>query len=352
MRVKEAIAHSMTLNFFDPRRRTEILTDASRLHGIGFALVQRDKSDKPFLIQCGSRSLTAAEKNYAIIELEMLAIVWAVRKCRHFLLGAPHFTVVCDHKPLLGIHRKHLQEIDNNRLLKMRLKLSDYTYDIKWQAGKVHFLADLLSRSPAFGPSENDDIFINEVVVDICRDPKLHNFRQKALNDEAYMQLSAAILRGDSPRTLSHSHPASAFESMWDDLSVQDGLVVYKNRLVVPKVLQGEILHLLHTSHQGIVKTLREARSLYFWHGMKNSIMQCINECKQCQKYRPSQQQQPSTQTFSSASFERVSVDLFTLEGAKTHFLVMVDQFSGYIFIDQMRTTTSEAVIKKIGILV
>ena len=38
-----------------------------------------------------------------MIELELLAVVWATKKCRHYLLGLPHFDIIIDHKPLRPI---------------------------------------------------------------------------------------------------------------------------------------------------------------------------------------------------------------------------------------------------------
>ena len=54
---KKALTSPMTLQPFDPKVKTVVLTDASRLHGIGFALVQVYK-DRLALIQCGSASLS------------------------------------------------------------------------------------------------------------------------------------------------------------------------------------------------------------------------------------------------------------------------------------------------------
>ena len=72
--------------YFDPSLRTTLLTDACK-YGLGYVLVQHDgedysKSEKLKLITCGSRFLSAAEKNYAVCELELLGIQWAVEKCR------------------------------------------------------------------------------------------------------------------------------------------------------------------------------------------------------------------------------------------------------------------------------
>ena len=82
--------------------------------GLGFALLQIDPStNNRYLIQCGSRSLTSPETRYAVCELEGLAILYGITKCRHYLLGMDHFTVVTDHKPLKGVFSKELPDIEN-----------------------------------------------------------------------------------------------------------------------------------------------------------------------------------------------------------------------------------------------
>ena len=79
---------------------------------LGYALIQREEtegSEKIKLIAASSRSLTKAENNYATIELEALAIQWAMKKCHHYLRGAPKFKVLTDHKPL-GAHSPCVKE--------------------------------------------------------------------------------------------------------------------------------------------------------------------------------------------------------------------------------------------------
>ena len=135
-KVKEILTSNLVVHFFDPSLKTQLLTDASRLKGLGFALIQRSESGGIRLIQCGSRSLTSAERNYATVELECLAIVYAVLKCRHFLLGMSHFEVITDHKPLLGAFAKSLDETSNQRIMRLREKLSGYSFALSWTAGK------------------------------------------------------------------------------------------------------------------------------------------------------------------------------------------------------------------------
>ena len=113
---------------FNPDLETDLVTDASRLKGLGYALIQRatDQPTRPRLVQCGSRSLLPAESRYATIELEALAIVWAIGQCKHQLFGMPKpFRIVTDHKPLLGTFKKSWEDIPNSRL--QRLLYSNQT---------------------------------------------------------------------------------------------------------------------------------------------------------------------------------------------------------------------------------
>ena len=95
--VKQSMMSSRTLSFFDPHRATRLCTDASR-QGLGFVLQQLVEGSS-VLVQAGSRFLSDTESHYAVIELEMLAVSWAIFKCRLLLAGLPHFHVVADHPP-------------------------------------------------------------------------------------------------------------------------------------------------------------------------------------------------------------------------------------------------------------
>jgi hypothetical protein len=63
---------------FDPSLATNLMTDASNLYGLGYTLIQREKDGRPYLIQCGSCTLFPAQKNYAVVKLELTAVWWAV----------------------------------------------------------------------------------------------------------------------------------------------------------------------------------------------------------------------------------------------------------------------------------
>jgi hypothetical protein len=158
--VVKILTCDLVLINFDPAKPTILLTDASRLKE--FALVHTETingKERIRLVTCGSRSLSPAEKPYAVVELEALAIKYAIEKCRYYLLGMQRFTVWTDHRPLLGIWRKQIDKIGNARCQKWRENLSIYNFNEEWKAGKTHYIADSLSRAPYWDPTEVDSVF-------------------------------------------------------------------------------------------------------------------------------------------------------------------------------------------------
>jgi hypothetical protein len=199
VKLKDVLTSDMLVRPFDPAMPTQLLTDASRLHGVGFALLQRGPWGDIRLISCGSRSLTPAQKNYATIELEAMAIKWGIEKSAFYLKGCPSFEVVTDHKPLLGTFTKPLQELSNDRLLRFREKLVDYSFHLTWSAGKDHLIADALSRAPVFPGEEEDDARDADTafVMAVSMDPALQVIFDAV--DEEYKSVVAAFRQDRDP---------------------------------------------------------------------------------------------------------------------------------------------------------
>ena len=99
--VKEMIANSPTLSFYDPYKELTLENDASK-YGFGFALMQEGNP-----IAFASRALSSTEQNYTQIKKEMLAILYGLNKFHHFTYGCK-VTIVTDHTPIASIVKKAL----------------------------------------------------------------------------------------------------------------------------------------------------------------------------------------------------------------------------------------------------
>lgn len=103
---------------------------------------------------------------YAVIELECLAVAWAIKKCPTFLAGINQFTVITDHNPLIPILNTHrLDEIENPWLQQLRTRIMAYKFTVRWQKGSQHEAADALSRFPPSPPNSDDELAEQEIEV-------------------------------------------------------------------------------------------------------------------------------------------------------------------------------------------
>ena len=343
IKIKQVLTSPMVVKAFDPGLRTELLTDASRLKGLGYALIQREESGAIRLIQCSSRSLTPAETRYATIELECLAIQWAVEDARHYLLGC-QFEVLTDHRPLEGVFLKPLSEIANARLLRIRMKTTDYPMKVTWTPGKTHLIADALSRAPVFGSPEVAGAVANAVEA---ADRSLQPMYAAAGSDKEYSAVVDALLAGKAVGNLPQEHPARVYKSLWDSLSVLGDtlLVLDGSRIVVPRSERKTVLEKMHISHPGIGRTRQLAQQLYYWPGMSNDIKTLVDACEQCQVSRPSQPADPlGGYPEPTEPMQSVSMDLCEEHGCE--YLVMCDRFSGMTWVSLLRQQNTAAVLR------
>ena len=340
-RLKSHLVSTLSLNHFEPSWNTRIVTDASRLHRLGFVLMQF-KGEKVKVIQCGSRSLAPAEKNYSTLELELTAIVWAVQKCLFFLKGINHFEVVMDHRPLVGIFAKNLIQIDNKRVVRLREKIIDHPLEVKWMAGKDNIIADALSRAPS---SSTDGSSLLPVKSCIAAPKKtLDKITNNCSTNFAYQQIIDAFKQGKALTDLPPDHPARRLKQVWHRISIaEDGiLIVDENKLYLPPEARKDVLQQLHEGHCGYGKTLQTARSLYFWPSMKYDIKHMIDRCEPCQQLRPSKPLDPLIHTTARFPMEQISIDLFHVRG-KT-YMVTADRYSGYIWVELLINQSTKSV--------
>ena len=362
VKVKRIMTHpeGPVLAHFDPKKETLVLTDASNLYGLGFCLVQVDDYDSNQglrLIQCGSRGLTVAERNYSTVELEAQAIQWAISKAKLYTAGIT-FRVISDHKPLKALfNTKSLAEIENPRLRRIIEKTAGFSFDVEWVAGKSHFIADALSRYPIFNNESEDtaDFEVTEGAIQlrvmtilsaltVHTDLAMEDLKKAAETDEAYQRVLRLVRTGTEPLPASTEGYLGKYFS---DLSIVDGLVYFEgSRILVPRNFQAEVLETLHMAHQGVTYTHDGARQIFFWPGLKNEIRMMTEACQECSEQLPSHQREPLMLTTASRPMESVGLDLFAIPEDSRTFLIMVDRYSGYPWVRLLHKLHTAAILR------
>ncbi len=359
-KVKSALVSPPVLAQFDPNFPIMLQTDASRLKGLGFALLQKH-DERWSLIMCGSRFLSDTESRYAMIELELLAAVWAITiKCKSYVQGLK-FTLVVDHKPLLPILNSFtLDMVENPRLRRLKEKLAFYRFETVWKSGKEHCIPDALSRAPIADPTEEDcftdelEEYVSSVVragaaslrPDHLKDPYLEKLKAAAVADPSYVSLLEAVRTGFPDKKQDAQGILQDFWKVRDELTSQDNLVLRGAQIVVPAAMRKDVLADLHHSHQGIERTKRRARQTVFWPGINSDIKSTVEACEPCQIHQPSQQKESLlSDPMTTRPFEETSADLFS--HGKSHYLVHVDRYSGWPTVHVWKSDpTSQQVIK------
>lgn len=131
-RLKDVLSKELVLQIYDPSADTELHTDASQL-GYGAALLQRRGGEKDFHpVHYISYKTTDAEKKWCSYELEILAIIKAVKKFRVYLFGI-RFKIVTDCQAFQKtLHKENLPP----KVARWALILEEFDYDIEYRAGE------------------------------------------------------------------------------------------------------------------------------------------------------------------------------------------------------------------------
>ena len=227
--LKNLLCSRRVLTFYNPKLPLKLDTDASK-SGIGAVLshIMPNGEERP--IEYVSRTLSSAERNYAQIDKEALAIVWSIKRLHIYLYGR-RFKLVTDHKALVRIFGdKPIPEMTANRITRWALFLTNYQYDIEYRTTKDHANCDMLSRLPK-------EVRHPTVVKDDCLDMFSLTVSEAMLNaelvaretkkDPILSKVFCYILEG-WPDNLKCEGELASFWSRRDELTVELGCVTCK----------------------------------------------------------------------------------------------------------------------------
>lgn len=338
--VKKLVTSAPILQYYDQNKELSIECDASS-KGLGAVLMQEGKP-----VAYISRALTNSEKNFAQIEKECLAIVFAVERFHQYTFGRKT-TVHSDHKPLQSIVKKPLCNAPK-RLQTMLLRLLPYHIDVFYKKGCEMHLSDMLSRAYILDHDFKPMMQLNAVSHLPISKNRLEVLRKATDEDDTMLKLKSVILRGwpDSKQDLPEQ--LTPYYSYRDEMIVHDGLVFKGERVTVPISYRSVVKNHLHLSHLGRESMLRRARMCVFWPGMTSEIGQVADSCEACSSFNKAQQKETLMPIESNYPYEVVGVDLFAWKGKD--YLVTVDYYSGHWEIDRLYSTSSCTVINKLKV--
>ena len=367
------------VEIFDKGLPTCIATDWCK-SGLGFWLFQKHCKClpvKPFCCKSGwrialvgSRFTNGAESRYQPIEGEALAVVDSLVKARHFVLGCKDLIVVVDHKPLLKIFNdRSLEDIPNPRLRNLKEKSLRFLFRIVHIPGVRHRAADGVSRHPVGKPQQmhlQDDIASIESLdcmlstsasptesTSPCLSDHEPNMKaamacaledlkvltwdevlETTTGDESFCALSDLIEQGFPDTRHDMPNELHAFFGIRDNLHVFNGVILYNNRIVIPKSLRPKILKALHSAHQGTSSMTARAQSSVFWPGINKDINELRAKCAECDHIAPSHPYPPPTPPFTPEyPFQLICADFFHHAGA--NYVVIVDRYSNWPIVER-----------------
>jgi len=334
-----------------------IVDDDACADQLGCPLLQEQPDGTRLPVGYWSRGLSPAEKNYSTPERECLGVVWSVLKLRHFLDGH-RFLIRTDHQALRWIYST---TDSSGRLMRWRLRLSEYTCDIKYKPGASHHAPDFLSRTDSDAAVEdiNDDI------------PCL------ALAETANGLLTGRYTGTDMPAPVEYDDIVEAQKT--DAFSVElPKRVAYKtaraffhtesyglyrrapygDQLVIPESLRERILTLNHhatvSAHPGVNRMYFAMRRRYYWPSMVPDIHNTITKCTTCAQNRLSLRRHTSPLTLFPATepLTDLSVDIFgpipATKAGNRFILVNTDRFSQLTKCVALRRITAISVASAI----
>ncbi|GJR12539.1 putative reverse transcriptase domain-containing protein [Tanacetum coccineum] len=258
--LKQKLSSASILALLEGSKNFVVYCDASH-KGLGAVLMQREK-----VIAYASRQLKVHEKNYTTHDLELGAVVFALKMWRHYLYGTK-CVVFTDHKSLQHILDQKELNMRQRRWLEL---LSDYDCEIRYHPGKANVVADALSRKERSKP-----------------------LRVRALVMTIGLNLPKQILSAQSEARKEENFINEDLRGMINKLEPRaDGTLCLNNRSWIPCLgdLRALIMHESHKSkysiHPGSDKMYQDLKKLYWWPNMKAEIATYVSKCLTCAKVK------------------------------------------------------------------
>jgi hypothetical protein len=266
----------------DIEKPFDVYCDASG-SGLGCVLMQEGR-----VIAYASRQLRRHEEHYPTHDLELAAVVHALKIWRHYLLGN-----IChmytDHKSLKYIFTQSKLNMRHRRWLEL---IKDYELEIQYHPGKANVVADALSRKPFC-----HCLTMKTSDITLCKEMEKLNMGMIQHGTLNQLKLESVLLQKiiDAQRSdegMKHIHEIIKASKVNRFTKDDQGIVWFNNRIVVPKDddVRQQILDEAHLSrysiHPGSTKMYHDLKQHYWWTKMKIEIARYVAKCDTCRRVK------------------------------------------------------------------
>ena len=278
---------------YDPNIPLKVDCDDSK-YGLGAVLSHKYPGGTEKPIGYASRTLNKNEINYSQVDEEGASIILAFKKFNQYLLGN-NFTLTIDNKAIKKIFdpKTEIKSIAADPLARWALLLTQYNYTLEFRKSNKYLNADMLSRLPvtktAKGPSYN---VISHIQIETL--PVTAAEMKIPTKNDAILFEALKYLRDDKwpEHIIQELRP---YFTERNELSIENDIIMWGLRVVIPSCYRHKILFELHKNHPGMSR-MKSLSRLHLWFpNIDKEIEKLVKTCETCENYQTTQAKPTTT---------------------------------------------------------
>ena len=224
------------------------------------------------------------------------------------------------------------------------LILSAYSYKIEYIPSSANQCANCLSCLPVpsvkIHPAEKG----NEIHAVNCTSLPVtaKDIASRTAKDKILSRVSTCVHHGTWPFPIPDE--LAPYHRKKEELTLQDGCILWGKRVIIPQKLQSRLLDELHVGHVGVCRMKALTRSFIWWPGLDQAIEETASQGQPC-KITAAMPKPVVRHPWQHPNkpWERVHIDYG--QWGNYHFFVLVDAFSKWPEIKLVSTTTTRMTI-------
>ncbi|KAL1487798.1 hypothetical protein ABEB36_015553 [Hypothenemus hampei] len=253
-----------------------------------------------------------SKEKYSHFEKEILACTWSIQHFHNYLYGS-RFVLHSDNIPVIRI-LQNCKVAPNARVERLLLRVQPYEFNIEYQKGEQN-PSDYLSRHPCNDENESGRLDPVEQYVNFCINnslPKTITLKQvqEETQKDVTMNLLKEALMGNKEGVWAVPE-IKPFNKIKEEITYEQGIFLRnRDRIIIPKSLQENVINLAHKGHLGIIKTKQILRTKVWFPNLDVLTEAFVKTCSVCQAVTKSEQRNPIVSSPTpNYPFQRVDVD-------------------------------------------